>query len=92
MTKHYLANPDVSCVEEVDGALLFNPDVDRTVVLNLTGLRLWQMLQTPQTEDEMVLHLLETTRGATPEQVSEDVAKFLSSLGPDYLQEINDGD
>lgn len=92
MTRLYLANPDVSCAEEVDGALLFNPDVDRTVVLNLTGLRLWQMLQTPQTEDEMVVHLLEATRGATPEQVSEDVTDFLASLGPDYLQEISDGD
>ena len=37
-SKYYQANSDVSCGEEWDGAILFNPNTEDTVIINITGL------------------------------------------------------
>jgi len=86
--KRYQANPVVSCGDEVDGAVLYNPDSDNTTIVNLTGRDLWSFLQTPQTPDEIVAHLVGKYRGVTVEQASEDVELFIETLMPDFLQEI----
>lgn len=88
----YRANPMVSCGDEDDGAVLFNPDTADTAVVNLTGRALWNLLQTPRSAEEMVAHLVEGYRGVTPEQAAEDVARFVESLGPDFVLEVSDGD
>jgi hypothetical protein len=39
----------------------------------------------------MVAHLVETYRGVTAEQAADDVARFVESLGPDFVLEAGDG-
>jgi hypothetical protein len=88
----YQANPDVSRGDEEDGAVLFNPDTDDTVIVNLTGRTLWAFLETPHTMDEMAAHLVATYRGVSAEQAAQDAAQFVASLAPDFLLEVNDDD
>lgn len=81
--KRYLRNPDVSCrVEGPDGALLFNPDTDDTMVLNLTGLVIWEALDRPCTPDEIIARLLERCDDVPADGVAGDVAEFLNALLP----------
>jgi hypothetical protein len=77
-TKRYLANPDVSCREEgPDGALLFNPDTNDLLVVNPTGLVIWQALSQPRTQEEIVVHLREACYDVPADQVAADVDEFL---------------
>jgi hypothetical protein len=79
----YLANPDVSCREEgPDGALLFNPDTDAMLVINTTGLLIWQALSRPHTQDQIVEHLVEVCEDVPHDQVTVDVEEFIETLQP----------
>lgn len=86
----YMTNPTASCGDEHDGAVLFNPDTDDTIIVNLTGRALWAFLETPRTIDEMVTYLVETYRDVSAEQAANDVTRFVQSLAPDFLLETND--
>ncbi len=88
----YQANPDVSCGDEEDGAVLFNPDTDDTAAINTSGRLLWAFLAEPRTVDELAAHLIETYQGVGAEQAEADTAAFVESLTPDFLIEVNDGD
>lgn len=88
-TKRYLANPIVSCGEEVDGAILYNPDLDITSVVNLTGLDIWSFLQTPHSAKEIVTHMIQNYRNVPVEQVEEDTRLFIKTLAPDFLLELD---
>lgn len=77
----YLVNPDVSCREEgPEGALLFNPDTDHVVVINTTGLLIWQALSEPRTKDGVVRFIEERCEGVPADQVSQDVHEFVEKL------------
>lgn len=77
----YIANPDVSCREEgPDGALLFNPDTDQVVVVNPTGLLIWQTLAEPRTQNEVATALVERCDNAPEGQVLQDVGEFLERM------------
>lgn len=79
--KRYVVNPDVSCREEgPEGALLFNPDTDDMMVINPTGLAIWQALSQPRTQDEIVMHLLEACYDVPDQQVIADVNEFLTEV------------
>jgi len=81
--KRFLANPDVSCREDgPEGALLFNPDTDGMRVLNPTGLVIWEALDRPRTQAEIVAHLMESCDDVPADQVESDVDEFLSKLLP----------
>ena len=88
----YQANPDVSCGEEVDGAVLYNPDTDGTVILNPAGRALWAFMAAPRTVEQMAALLAATYRDVTSAQATEDVTRFVRSLTPDFLREAGDGD
>ena len=82
----YRANDVVSCAEEnEDGALLYNPDKDESVLLNPSGRSIWDFLAAPRTLDEVVGHLTATYPGVTGEQAREDADKFMQSLLPDFI-------
>jgi hypothetical protein len=87
----YMANPAVSCGDEQDGAVLFDPDTNDTAIINLTGRALWAFLETPRTIDEMAAHLVETYKDVSAEQAAKDASQFVESLAPDFLLEMNDG-
>jgi hypothetical protein len=84
--KTYRANDVVSCVDEgEDGAMLYNPDKDDTVLLNPTGRGIWALLAAPRTVDEIAAHLATTYPDVTREQAVQDAEKFLQSLTPDFI-------
>ena len=90
----YLANPDVSCREEgPEGALLFNPDTDAMLVVNPTGLLIWQTLGQPRGQDEIVAHLLEACEDVPTDQVAADVDEFIQTLQPGgFIGEVLESD
>jgi hypothetical protein len=93
--KRYLANPDVSCREEEpgEGAILFNPDTDAILVINPTGLLIWQALEKPRTQDKLVAHLLKNCDNVPTDQVVADVDAFLQALLPGgFVGEVLEND
>jgi len=79
--RQYIANPDVSCREEwPDGALLFNPDTDQVLVINSTGLMIWQALERPRTLAEVVAVLQERCVNVPADQVGADVREFVETM------------
>lgn len=80
----YLANPDVSCRIEGpdDGALLYNPDTDKALVINPVGLTIWQFLNQPHTSAEIAGHLQTQYEGVPMDQVEQDIAAFFQKLLP----------
>jgi hypothetical protein len=82
----YRANEVVSCAEEdEDGALLYNPDKDESILLNPTGRSIWALLAAPRTIDEIAGHLTVTYPSVTREQATTDADKFIQSLLPDFV-------
>ena len=77
----YVVNPYVSCREEgPDGALLFNPDTDQVLVVNITGLLIWQALDRPRSQDGVVAALMEQCNNVPEEQIPQDVSEFMEQL------------
>ena len=77
----YVVNPDVSCREEgPDGALLFNPDTDQVLVVNPTGLLIWQALERPRTLVEVAAALVEQCDNVPADQVEQDARDFVVEL------------
>jgi hypothetical protein len=85
----FQANPEVSCVDEgPDGALLYNPDKDDSVVLNAAGRTVWAFLATPHGLEEIAGHLTAVSPDVTPEQAAQDAEEFIQSLQPDFIRPI----
>lgn len=77
----YVVNPDVSCREEgPDGALLFNPDTDAVLVINVTGLLIWQSLSEPRDKAAVVAALMRQCNNALESRVVQDVDEFVEQL------------
>ncbi|MGB9723927.1 MAG: PqqD family peptide modification chaperone [Chloroflexia bacterium] len=77
----YIVNPDVSCREEgPEGALLYDPDADRALVVNATGLLIWRVLERPHTLEEVVAALLERCNNVPLDEVHRDVGEFIAQL------------
>jgi enhancing lycopene biosynthesis protein 2 len=76
----YIVNPDVSCREEgPDGALLFNPDTDQVLVINITGLVIWEALEAPATR-AAVVEAVKTRCADVPDEVAADVDEFIDQM------------
>lgn len=86
--KRYLINPVVSCRDEGDEALLFNPDLDDVALINPTGRMIWDILATPYTVGEIASQLAERTN-ASAETIAPDVEQFLQTLLPDFILEVS---
>jgi hypothetical protein len=91
LTGTFIANPVVSCrTEGEDGALLFNPDTDNTILINSTGLSVWTFLAQPRTIDDIVSHLTALFGGNLDHSaVKEDVETFIPELAPDFISELD---
>jgi hypothetical protein len=84
--KTYRANEVVSCVDEgEDGAMLYNPDKDDSVLLNPSGRSIWALLSTPRTLDEIAGHLITAYPDITREQARKDAEQFIQSLVPAFV-------
>jgi hypothetical protein len=90
--KRYHVNPVVSCRDEgADGAILFNPDRDETMVINAPGRALWQLLSAPHTAEDLAARLVEAYSDVEMEQAQIDVEAFLKPLVGDFVQEVDGG-
>lgn len=77
----YIVNPDVSCREEgPDGALLFNPDTDAVLVINTTGLLIWEALREPHDKTAVVTALVSRCNNVPADSVAGDVDEFMEQL------------
>ena len=84
--KTYRVNEVVSCVDEgEDGAMLYNPDKDDTVLLNPSGRSIWALLAAPRTLAEIAGHLTATYPGVTQEQARQDAEQFIQSVVPNFI-------
>jgi len=84
----YVSNPVVSCGDEGDdGAILFNPDTDDTIVINQTGKSVWQFLQTPSTSGEVASYLETKYDVGAEHKPAEEVEAFLKTLAPRFVQQ-----
>jgi len=84
--KTYRANDVVSCVDEgEDGAMLYNPDKDDTVLLNPSGRSIWTMLSAPRTLDDIASHLVTAYPDITREQARKDAEQFIQTLVPSFV-------
>lgn len=84
------ANPVVSCrTEGNDGALLFNPDTDNTLLINLTGIMVWNFISQPRTVKEIVAYITKSYSNS-PDQASiqKDIETFVADLAPDFIAEV----
>ena len=89
----FYVNPVISCrVEDDEGALLFNPDIDATILINTSGLMIWRFMNEPRTIEDMILYIRDVT-SESPEYsaVNADIIQFISDLSPDYIQEVCEG-
>jgi hypothetical protein len=85
--KRYQINPIVSCGDEEDGAILYNPDIDISSMINLSGRDLWSFLETPHTLAEVAGYLSQSYNNVTVDQAAKDAALFIKTLAPDFLIE-----
>ncbi|MBN1954679.1 MAG: PqqD family peptide modification chaperone [Anaerolineae bacterium] len=76
----YIANPDVSYREEEDGAILFNPDTDEVLVINVTGQLVWQALARPMSCGGIAAALIAQCENVPQDQVAQDVDEFVAEL------------
>jgi len=84
------ANPVVSCrVEGDEGALLFNPDTDSTLLINPTGIMVWTFISQPRTVEE-ILDYITRSFSNSPDQASlrKDIVTFVTDLAPDFIAEV----
>ena len=90
--KRYQVNPIVSCGDEEDGAILYNPDIDISSMINLSGRALWSFLETAHTLAEVAGYLSRSYNNVTVDQAAQDAALFITTLAPDFLIETADED
>ena len=91
--QRYLANPEVVCHREQNGARLFNTDSGAALATNAIGYLIWQALAQPLTPAQLIAFLVETCQEASAPQVSADVADFLQLLLRDgFIGEVLDED
>lgn len=85
----FMANKVVSCrVEGSDGALLYNPDTNRSILINPSGLIMWRFLAEPRTIDDLATYLVKKYNDCPDKTaVREDIIQFLSDLTSEYIQE-----
>jgi len=91
LTGMVIANPIVSCRIEGDGgALLFNPDIDDTLLINPTGLSVWTFLVQPRTIDDIISYLTTLFSGTLDRSaVKQDVEAFIRELAPNFIFEVD---
>jgi len=90
LTGKIAANPVVSCrIEGDDGALLFNPDTDNTLLINPTGIFIWNFISQPRTIEEIVEYITRSY-SSSPDRASvqKDVESFVTDLAPDFVSEV----
>ncbi len=86
----YRANPVISFKDEGDeGAVLYNPDTDKVVIVNPVGAEIWRFMEEQRTADEVVAMLTENFSGVDPDRAREDMIEFLNNFEEGFIDEIS---
>ena len=87
-----VANQVVSCRTEGDeGAILFNPDTDTTLLINPVGIFVWYFLSEPRTVGEIVDYISNGCSNIPDhDSVKKDIETFVMDLAPDFVSEVVD--
>lgn len=74
-------NPFAVMREEFDGSgVVFDPDNNKVMALNATGVVLWKAFAEGVTPPNAAWTLMENFRGVTLEQAQQDTRKFIDQL------------
>ncbi len=85
----YQANPNVSFRDEgEEGAVLYNPDMDLSTIMNATGGLIWGFIEKPRTLDEIAAFLVKSFSAVEPETAKADAESFVKMLGENFINEV----
>ncbi len=88
--KKYKVNPVVSFKDEgSEGAVLYNPDTDKCVIVNAVGAAIWLYMEEPKTIEAIVSMLSEKFSGVDAEKAQKDLVQFLSSFAEGFIENIS---
>jgi len=85
-----VASPVVSCrIEGDEGALLFNADTDNTLLINSSGIVIWNFISRPRTVEEIVEYITKSFANRPDyASVRKDIETFVTDLAPDFVSEV----
>ena len=77
----YMHNPDVIVKEEdEDGALVFNPETDRILVLNPTAFFVWKQCDGSRTMADIVQTVADKFEGVPQDEMESQVATYINEM------------
>lgn len=86
----YQSNPVISFKDEGDeGAVLYNPDSDKVVIINAVGTAIWQFIEQPRTADEIVAMLVDCFSAVEADKAHEDLKQFVGGFEEGFIDEIS---
>ena len=86
----YQSNPVISFKDEGDeGAVLYNPDSDKVVIINAVGTAIWQFIEQPRTADEIVSMLVDSFSGVKTDKAHEDLTRFIGGFEEGFIDETS---
>ena len=86
----YQANPVISFKDEGDeGAVLYNPDSDKVVIINAVGVAIWQFIAQPRTADEIVEMLVKSFSAVEADKAHEDLKQFIGGFEEGVIDELS---
>ena len=80
MSDQFCRNPKVEIAPMKDETVLFNPTNNKFCLLNATAAFIWQLLEQPQTAQEITSAVAVHFANANSEQVDLDVRRALGEL------------
>ena len=86
----FIQNENISLREEdEDGALLFEPDTGKIVVLNVTGVELWKRLKEPNDIKSLKSYIIENFSETDNHDVEKEINEFITQLKElEFIKEI----
>ncbi len=86
----FKANPVISFKDEgTEGAVLYNPDTDKVVIVNAVGAAIWQFIEQPRSADEIVSMLIENFSDVDADKAHEDLKQFIGGFEEGFIDEIS---
>jgi hypothetical protein len=86
----YRANPIISFKDEGDeGAVLYNPDTDKCVIVNSIGSSIWLYLEEPRTTAEIVSMITSNYSGVDAAKAQEDLEFFVNNFEEGFIDEVS---
>ncbi len=84
-------NPDVSCrIEDDEHALLYNPDTDNSILIDDSGLLIWNYIEESRTVAEIMTFMTGCYSDCPEADVlQKDVVLYIRNLIPEFALEIN---